>query len=299
MALHDTGIKGGVVDDGAITSNVVIWNVSLPTVALQHDDINYLKRVASQECPSVEWIWQEMDRVWDALCLDNRAALQGQAIGDYYSHPVWVVNGVFSAVDPVSVQHRDAIAAFVSRIGVKRAADYGGGFGELALRLKAVAPKIQIDIVEPYPSKFGKLRVEGKAGIRFVNEFDGQYDCVIAQDVLEHVEQPLDLAAQMVQATKVGGYLIFANCFYPVIKCHLPSTFYLRHTFTWVVRGIGLKFEGRVDGANHALVFRRVGNSDKSMFMLLSAIARLVGPLLNAMIPLLRAIRLKMRKQQP
>lgn len=288
-----------MVSHQALTQEVVIWGVSLPTVALQQADINYLGKVASLERPPVEWMWQEMDRVWDALGLENRVALQGQAIGDFYSHPVWVVNGVFSAVDPVSVQHRNSIAAFVSRIGVERVADYGGGFGELALRLSAVAPKIRIDIVEPYPSKLGMLRVEGKAGIQFVNEFDVQYDFVIAQDVLEHVEQPLELTKQMVQATKLGGYLIFANCFYPVIKCHLPSTFYLRHTFSWVVRSMGLKFEGRVDGANHALVFKRVGNLDRNMCILLSSIAKLVGPLLNIMIPILGSIRLRMREQRP
>jgi len=295
MITDDQGILG--VNNQPLNKIVELWGVSLPTVVLQQADINYLVNVASIERPPVEWMWQEMDRVWDALCLDNRAALQGQAIGDFYSHPVWVVNGVFSAVDPVSVQHRDLIAEFVSRIGVKHAVEYGGGFGELALRMHAAAPKIQIDIVEPYPSKLGMLRVEGKAGIQFVNEFDGQYDCVIAQDVLEHVERPLELTEQMVRATKPGGHLIFANCFYPVIKCHLPSTFYLRHTFTWVVRGMGLKFEGRAEGVNHALIFKRVGNIDKNILMLLSSIAKLIGPLLNSMIPLLGIIWLKMRKQ--
>jgi 2-polyprenyl-6-hydroxyphenyl methylase/3-demethylubiquinone-9 3-methyltransferase len=282
----------------ALTQEILIWGVSLPTDALGQADITYMGKIASIERPSVEWLWQEMDRVWDVMGLDNRAALQEQTIGDFYSHPVWVMNGVFSAVDPVSVQHRDSIAAFIGRLGVERVADYGGGFGELALRLRAVAPQNQIDIVEPYPSKLGMLRVVGKAGIQFVHEFNGQYDCVIAQDVLEHVEQPLDLIEQMVHATKPGGYLIFANCFYPVIKCHLPSTFYLRHTFSWVVRGMGLKFEGRVEGVTHGLVFKRDGNSNKKMFMLLSAIAKLVGPFLNAIITLFSAIRHKMRFQK-
>lgn len=280
----------------ALTHEVVIWGVLLPTEALQQADISYLKMVSSQDRPTVEWVWKEMDRVWDTLNLNNRAPLQGQAIGDFYSHPVWVANGVFSAADPDSVQHRNSIATFVNQLEVKRAADYGGGFGELALRINAVAPKIQIDILEPYPSKLGMLRVNGKAGIQFVNEFDGQYDCVIAQDVLEHVEHPLELTMQMVQATKLDGYLIFANCFYPVIKCHLPSTFYLRHTFPWVVRGMGLKFEGRVAGASHALVFKRVGKIDKNKFMLFSSIAKIIGPMLNILIPFFGAIRFKTRK---
>jgi len=283
----------------ASTQEVVIWGVSLPIVALQQADIDYLSEVVSLERPSVEWMWQEMDQIWDALGLDNQAAMQGQALGDFYSHPVWVVNGVFSAVDPVSLQHREAIALFVNRIGVKRVADYGGGFAELALRLHAIAPHIHIDIVEPYPSKLGMIRVAGKTVIQFINEFDGNYDCVVAQDVLEHVERPLVLAAQMVQATKLGGHLIFANCFYPVIKCHLPSTFYLRHTFIWVVSALGLKYEGCVNGANHALVFRKVGNTHKYMLILFVSIAKVVGPLLNKIIPIQGAIKFKLRKIWP
>ena len=245
------------------------------------------------ERPPVEWVWQEMDRVWDALSLDNTLKLDGQAIGVFYAHPVWVVNGVFSATDPDSVQHRDSIASYVSQMGVMRIADYGGGFGELAMKLSTVAPQGQIDIVEPYPSKLGLMRVEGIAGIRFVKDFDGQYDCVIAQDVLEHVEQPLALAAQMVQATKPGGYLIFANCFFPVIKSHLPATFYLRHTFAWVVRAMGLKYVGHVPGVNHALIFQRTGSSNKILVGLIAGIAKLAGPLLNVVRPVFGSIRRK------
>jgi len=282
-----------VVTNQALTKEVELWGVSLPTVVLEQSDIDYLVKVASMACPPVEWMWQEIDRVWDILRLDNRELLQGQAIGTFYSHPVWVVNGVFSATDPISVQHRDSIASFVSRLGVSHVSDYGGGFGELALRLRAAAPQIQVTIVEPYPSKLGIQRVKGDDGIHFIKEFDSQYDCVIAQDVLEHVEQPLELAVQLVEATKSNGYLIFANCFYPLIRCHLPSTFYLRHTFSWVARGMGLKLVGRVPGAPHALVFQRVGDVDSNKIKQLSKFAEFVGPFLNAAYSLLVAIKRK------
>ncbi|HEX5637363.1 MAG TPA: hypothetical protein VFY78_09780, partial [Gammaproteobacteria bacterium] len=45
--------------------------------------------------------------------------------------------------------------------------------------------------------------------------------------------------------------------FYPVVKCHLSSTFHLRDTFNWVVKGAGLEFIGSVQGAEHASVFRK------------------------------------------
>ncbi len=264
-----------------VTTDIRLWGILLPFNILSLGDIAYLEGVSRMERPSVEWIWQEMDRIWDALGLDNRVTLQGQAIGDFYSHPIWVVNGVFTATDPVSIQHRDAIALFVSQLGVERIADYGGGFGELAQKLSAVDSKIHIDIVEPYPSTLGIQRIKQGTHIRFIKDFENQYDCVIAQDVLEHIERPLELVEQLVAATKLGGYLIFANCFYPVIKCHLPSTFYLRHTFKWVMRGAGLEFIGQVAGVNHAMIFRRVGNVNKTRFKFLESIAKFVGPSVN------------------
>lgn len=285
-----------MVTHQTLDQEFVIWNHSLPVNTLQQSDIKYLEKAACQNRPTVEWIWNEMDREWNALGLNNRVPLQSQPIADFYSHPVWVINGVFSAVDPDSVQHRDAIAKFVSSIDAKHIADYGGGFGELALKLHAVDPKTYIDIVEPFPSKIGMLRVEGKTRIQFTKVLDKQYDCIIAQDVLEHVETPLDLTLQMVLATKLGGYLIFANCFYPVIKCHLPSTFYLRHTFIWLVNTMGLKFVSRVEGAEHALIFKRVGNVNKNLFVVINAISKFVGPILNIVFPLLNSIRLKFGK---
>ena len=264
-----------------LSAEVEIWGVSLPTVALLPTDLEYLRNISRMNRPSVEWLWQEMDRVWDDLKLDNRGASEAVGLEKFYSHPVWVVNGVFSAVDPISVQHRQAIAEYICSIDAKRVADYGGGFGELALRLYSVDLEIKTEIVEPYSSALGKARVGDNSAIEFVPMLSGQYDCIVAQDVLEHVERPLELVEQMVQATKMGGYVVFANCFHPVIKCHLPSTFYLRHTFAWVVKGMGLRYEGRVPGASHALAFRRIGDIERNKFMVLHIFAKFIGSILN------------------
>ncbi len=50
-----------------------------------------------------------------------------------------------------------------------------------------------------------------------------------------------------------------------------------------------------MNGASHALVFKKVGNVDKNKLLFLCAVAKLIGPALNTMIPILSAIRNKMR----
>jgi hypothetical protein len=63
-------------------------------------------------------------------------------------------------------------------------------------------------------------------------------------DVLEHIPDPLPVLAHMITMVETGGKLIIANNFYPVIKCHLPSTFYLRDTFQQFTEMMGLRMFG-------------------------------------------------------
>jgi SAM-dependent methyltransferase len=81
-------------------------------------------------------------------------------------------------------------------------------------------------------------------------------DVLVSTDVLEHVHDPLEALVQMVRAVKVGGHMIIANCFYPVIACHLPSTFHFRYSFEQFCAELGLEFLGPCDGS-HAFVYRR------------------------------------------
>src|SRR5690606_22485283 len=113
-------------------------------------------------------------------------------------------------------------------------------------------PRARIEILEPFASALGRAAIAPFSNVTFAAEFGEPCDVLVAQDVLEHVEQPIDLAIRMAQAVKPGGYLIFANCFWPVIKCHLPQTFYLRRSFRFVMRGLGLEFVGVIPGAEHA-----------------------------------------------
>ena len=72
----------------------------------------------------------------------------------------------------------------------------------------------------------------------------------------------ISLFAQMINSVRLDGYLIIANCFAPVIKCHLPSTFHLRYTFKIFAKLMGLKLIGACQGS-HATVY--VKEKEKSL----------------------------------
>jgi 2-polyprenyl-3-methyl-5-hydroxy-6-metoxy-1,4-benzoquinol methylase len=262
-------------------TSISIWGQAIPLSWLTESDLQYLDGLP-RTLPVVQWVWQEMDRVWDSFGLDNARPLSQQNVGAFYSHPVWLMNGFFSALDPVSAQHRQSIAAFLARDGAHSVADFGGGFGELALAIAAASTHAEVSIVEPFPNRAGMQRIAEQNRVRFVSKLqDRTFDAVVAQDVLEHVEDPVLLAFEISKALKAGGIAIFANCFQPVIKCHLPSTFHLRHTFPWVMRGLGLDFVGVVQGATHAQVFRRGGPMHLRRARRIEGISRAVHPWLN------------------
>ena len=264
-----------------------IWGFDVPVVSLTKQQIDYLQALPKSR-PTVEWVWREMDRVWNEMGLNNRIPLSKQPTGVFYSHPVWLMNGIFTATDPVSVSHRGAIAQYVRYLAKQFIADFGGGFGELALTIVNADHRVKVDIVEPYPSPVGLHRIRDEHRIEYTEGFTKKYDVVIAQSVLEHVEDPIGLVATMVDATRIGGYVIFANDFSPVIKCHLPSTFHLRHTFRKVVEGMGLCFLGNCEGAEHTGVFRRVDlYIDLHNAKRRESLSKAIGPFANRIRPIL------------
>jgi 2-polyprenyl-6-hydroxyphenyl methylase/3-demethylubiquinone-9 3-methyltransferase len=179
---------------------------------------------------------------------------------------------------------------------VKNIADYGGGFGELALAITSKNSITQVTIIEPYPSDICIQRIQGRNNIKLKDILLSDFDAIVAQDVLEHVEDPLGLAIHLVDNVKQDGLVIFANCFHPVVKCHLPKTFHFRHTFPWVMNALGLKFIGRIEGAQHAQVFKKVHNTDLVSARRAELVSKYIGPTLNAIYSFLSTIRKQLIK---
>ena len=230
----------------------------------------------------IHWLWKEMDRVWDECSLDNNQSLISQDIGSFYGHPIWMVNGLFTASDEASMEHRKAIVKYIKKYNLLKIADFGGGSGVLAEQLSLTYADSEIDIIEPYPLKLFEEKISHYHNIKFVKKFShSDYDCVIAQDVLEHVDNPIELSYEMSKHLKVGGRVIFANCFYPFIKCHLPSAFYLRYTFKFIMKRMGLSYIGFVPGSEHALVFEKNKRLDLKQAKKFALKCRFYGQALN------------------
>ncbi|CAB1067896.1 hypothetical protein D1AOALGA4SA_163 [Olavius algarvensis Delta 1 endosymbiont] len=218
----------------------------------------------NDEVPAtLEDIWQLMDKVWDNIGCDNINPDRNK-IDRFYRHPVWKLNSIFIEQHDLSMQHRHAISDWIclNRIEfeIHKVVDYGGGFGTLAKLIAQKDPELQIEILEPYPNDYAKTSTVGYPNIRFIDSLNTGYDCLVSTDVLEHVYDPLRTFAEMIDGVRPKGYIIIANNFYPVIKCHLPGNFHLRYTFRIFARLMGLKYMGWCHGS-HAGIYQKVSDA--------------------------------------
>jgi ubiquinone/menaquinone biosynthesis C-methylase UbiE len=218
---------------------------------------------------SLEALWALMDQAWHRHSCNNKFP-NLERLACFYRDPVWLLNGIFIESHDLSMRQRRCIAAYAASLNPLRLVDVGGGFGTLARLLAQSIPSASIDICDPFPPEHGLVSCQAYPSIRFISSLPAQsYDVLVSTDVLEHLLDPLTMLAEMINAVKPGGYLIIANCFYPVIACHLPATFHLRYTFDLFCEQLGLRGCGPCPGS-HATVYQRVKIVDPNWLTLRS-----------------------------
>ena len=207
--------------------------------------------------PSLQQIWAAMDFVWGCMDIDNRDP-DLEKLSRFYSHPVWLLNGLFIEQHEESLRHREIFADWIQGVKPIRVVDFGGGFGTLARAIADRCPEVFVEVVEPYPRPEA-LRASSKyRNLAFKAKLDGEYSVVIATDVFEHVTDPVGLAYEVGSHVPVGGHFLMANHFAPSIKCHLPSAFHFNQSWDKVMERLGFEKEARV---SYGTVYRRVSEA--------------------------------------
>lgn len=259
--------------------------------SLEKEEIEKLLTREKDGLDDLEQMWYLMDLVWDDYDCDNRN-LNWDSIGKFYSHPVWLLNGLFIEQDEVSMGHRNSISNWVVKNDFKNVVDYGGGFGTLARLIAQKDKNISMNIYEPHPSEFGLKRVSEFNNINIIGKLESNYDCLMSTDVLEHVPDPLKDFSEMIKSVKVNGYLIIANAFFPMIKCHLPQDFHLRYTFNQFAKMMGLEVVGILEGS-HATIFKKVDNDEINWnkIRFYEKLSKVLFPIIEIVKPILRPIK--------
>lgn len=261
------------------------------------EEYAYLSRFDGQPL-ELQRVWELMDEEW-RRCGAGYGPECDERVGRFYASPVWLLNGLFTESDPESVGHREAMADWVGALEPRLVADYGGGFGALARRIARVAPQADVVVVDPFARETAIKVTRTLRNVRFAPALPTACDAVIAQDVLEHVRDPLPVFRTLLEAVRPGGRVVTANCFQPVILCHMPQTFHLRFTFRFIVPALGCRYVGTVPGAPHAQVFERTtAEPSWRRARARERISRIVFPLLLCVAALTRPIRSRLRRQR-
>lgn len=257
----------------------------------ENEEIEKLLKREKEGLDDLEQMWYLMDLVWDDYGCDNKN-LNWEKIGRFYSHPVWLLNGLFIEQHDVSMGHRHAISDWIVNNNFKSVVDYGGGFGTLARLVAEKDKNIQMNIYEPHPSEFGLKRAEEFENINIIGKLESNYDCLMSTDVLEHVPDPLNDFEKMIKSVKLNGYLVIANCFYPVIKCHLPQDFHFRYSFNQFAKMMGLEVIGPLKGS-HATIFKKVEEVEPNWgkIRFYEKLSRIMFPSIEVLKPILRPIK--------
>lgn len=223
--------------------------------------------------PNLQELWQLMDEPWQALGCDSSHL--DERVWAYYSHPVWLLNGLFIEQDAESLAYRQAFTLWATAKRPVRVADYGGGFGGLARLVGASLPEAQVEVVEPHPHSAAIALAANTPNVRYVPELTGRYDLLIATDVFEHVPDPIGLAASTAAHLRIGGTYLMANCFAPVIACHLPQLFHLSIGWDQAMRAMGLQPKEKV---LYGCAYEHTGELDEQAARRVDALARRVYP---------------------
>jgi 2-polyprenyl-3-methyl-5-hydroxy-6-metoxy-1,4-benzoquinol methylase len=222
------------------------------------EEIKKLIGITDNGCLKFDEICQVLDDRWDELGCNNQN-LDAEKVGRFYDNPVWLLNGLFIEQDRLSMQLRQSLVDWIisRQDRIDSVLDYGGGFGTLARLLAAAAENLRIDVYEPHPHKLAIFKSAVYPNINFINLIDTQYDCLVSTDVLEHVANPLNVFANMIESVRLNGYLIIHNHFAPTIKCHLPTTFHLTYTFNYFAKMMGLAVLGNCPGS-YATIYQKI-----------------------------------------
>ena len=218
----------------------------LDNYALTTEDKAELLRVLDIRGEEIQLtdIWRAMDKVFTEYDCSSYI-IDDTSYGKFYSHPIWVLNGIFSENDKTSLEIRKHIAEFAQDLKLGSILDYGGGFGSLAKIITSLSSAATVDIYEPHPSRLAKKEIGFLENARFISKIEGKYDAIVCLDVFEHIADPVGRLFTLRQYMKDGAYLVVGNSFYPSIKCHLPTTFHLRTSFSLIAKAMGLERDKR------------------------------------------------------
>jgi ubiquinone/menaquinone biosynthesis C-methylase UbiE len=249
--------------------------------SLKSEEIDYLSPyLEKHKGLSFSDLVKCLDIVWTETNCDK--SLSNANLTKFYSHPVWILNGIFSETDDESIKNRNLISELVLKLKPLKVADFGGGFGAFARILAKKNPNLIIHVIEPHPNNLSIKLSEQYENLQYCHDFESSYDCIIAMDVFEHLKDPLVEVERVGRFIRDGGYFLIANNFSPVIKCHLPSNFHYKYSWEKLMSLMNLTEVPTLTGEiPYGSLYQKIGNIDSKKAKMMNLFSKISYPLLE------------------
>ena len=145
--------------------------------------------------------------------------------------------------------------------------DFGAGLGDIGIYFSDKCNVTLFD-VPGETQRFAKFHADKLDGdICFLNDIkdlkENVFDLISAQDVLEHIENPMDTVEKLYRALKPGGHFITSGFWFnPNVPGHLASNVRYRDTWLDDFSNMGLKYISMFSGSNWAIAAFQKGYPD-------------------------------------
>jgi ubiquinone/menaquinone biosynthesis C-methylase UbiE len=208
--------------------------------------------------PTIEELWGILDRVWEDMKVHGG---NQHSLNDYYSHPIWLYNGLMMEVDQVCVKKRYEIVSLAKKFHPQSILDMGGGTGALLkIAHEELPTALKLDLVDISRKLKGciceGLRPFGR--IRVLDCSSPPYDIVFSTEVMEHLPNPFKALSAINHSLKPGGVLIGTWSFYPMIKAHLPGNLCLARFFHKFIPLFGFRLLEAVKNGSFIFIFEKI-----------------------------------------
>ena len=142
----------------------------------------------------------------------------------------WFVNSERNA--PRVIERAERLLAHADMSGKRDFLEVGCGAGAMCVHIAGKYPLNVTGVdVDPGQISLARRTADGAPNVRFTEADatalpfgDGEFDIVLAQNMLHHVYDWLDALGEMNRVMRPGGYLIYTDLVYPQWAARLGSS---------------------------------------------------------------------------
>jgi len=229
---------------------VFSWKEAVSNLSIDHkwqEAVKYLTHSEELHGINLLRLWEILDKAWDESLEINKNTLDLSIfLHEYYQHPAWLINAVYSESSPETINDRMAAVRLITHVYPRKILDFGGGIGTVSRLCSINIPQAEnIDLVDITEFRHTIMQhLSDFPNIRVLEKPEPLYDAVISTEVLEHLIDPIEAVVEINRLLRIGGAFAVSWSIVPVIKCHLPQNFHLQELMLWIIRSLGFSFYG-------------------------------------------------------